>query len=77
MSDGSGIFVDFIIVASDKSLITEEVNSLVFDAGDTFLGFNVLQTVSLVPTGGEDVKGDLATDGVTNAFGQYEPLEKR
>lgn len=71
MSDGSGVFVDFIIVASHKSLVTEEVDGLVFDARNALLGLDVLQTVSLVPAGGEDVKGDLAADGVTNVLGQY------
>lgn len=39
------------------------MDGLVLDAGDVLLGLDVLQAVSLVPTGGEDIEGDLAADG--------------
>lgn len=65
VSNGPGVFIDLIIISSDKGLVAEEVDGLVFDARDTLLGFDVLQAVCLVPAGGEDVEGDLTTNGVT------------
>ena len=62
MTFGTGIAVDLPIVASGEGLVAEEMYGLVFDARDVLLGFNVLQAVGLVPAGGEDVKGNLATD---------------
>lgn len=62
MAYGTGIAVDLPIIAAGEGLVAEEVDGFVFDTGDVLLGFNVLQAVGLVPAGGEDVKGDLATD---------------
>lgn len=64
VTDRARVRVDLIIVATGEALVTEEVDGLVLDAGDVLLGLDVLQAVSLVPTGGEDIERDLATDGV-------------
>jgi hypothetical protein len=65
VSNGAGVFINLIVVTSNESLVTEEVDGAVFDARDALLRLDVLQAVGLVPTGGEDIKGDLATDGVS------------
>lgn len=57
MSDGSFIDKNFVIVTTDHSLVTKEMNFL-----ETIF-FNVLQTVGLIPTSGENVERDLATNG--------------
>lgn len=67
MTDRAGVGVDLKIVATGEALVTEEVDGLVLDAGNILLGLDVLQAVSLVPTGGEDIEGDLAADGVAVA----------
>lgn len=56
------VSVDLVIIASDKALVTEEVNVLVLGARDVLLSLDVLQAVSLVPAGRENVKRDLTTD---------------
>lgn len=65
MSDRPRVSVDLVIVAAGEGLVAKEVDGLVFNARDILFGFDVLQTVRLVPTGREDVKRDLATDRVT------------
>lgn len=64
MTNGSLIDVDFVVVAALVGLVTEEVNVLVLDAAG-LLGvvFEVSQAVGLVPSVGEDVEGDLTTNG--------------
>lgn len=64
VADCPRVAVDFVVVTTFESLIAKEVDGLVFNARDVLLGCEVLETVRLVPTSGEDVKGDLATDGV-------------
>jgi hypothetical protein len=65
VSNGAGVFINLIVVTSNESLVTEEVDGAVFDARDALLRLDVLQAVGLVPPGGEDIKGDLATDGIS------------
>lgn len=69
MTNRARIGVDLVIVATGEALVTEEVDGLVLDTGDVLLGLDVLQAVSLVPTSGEDIEGDLATDGVAMICG--------
>lgn len=64
MSNGAGIFINLIVVTANEGLVAEEVNCAVFDARDALLRLDMLQTVGLVPASGEDIEGDLATDGV-------------
>lgn len=59
----AGVGIDLIIVAAGEALVAKEVDGLVLDTGDVLLGLDVLQAVSLVPTSGENIEGDLATDG--------------
>lgn len=67
VADGPGVAVDLEVVAALKGLVAEEVDVLVGDSvGLLGLVLEVLQAVGLVPAGGEDVEGDLATDGEAN-----------
>jgi hypothetical protein len=61
---GSRVREDLIVVATGERLVTEKVDSLVFNAGDGLLSLDVLQAVRLVPTGGEDIEGNLTANGV-------------
>jgi hypothetical protein len=69
VADGARVVVDFPVVAAGKGLVAEKVDGFVVDAGQVFggvgLGLDVAQAVGLVPTGGEDVEGDLAADGIS------------
>ena len=63
--DRSGIFIDLVVVAALHRLVTEEVDRLIIDAARKVLVvLDVLQAVSLVPPGWEDVEGYLPTDRV-------------
>lgn len=64
VADSAGVRKDLIIVAAGEALVTEEVDCLVLDTRDVLLGLDVLQAVSLVPTSGEYIEGNLAADGV-------------
>lgn len=50
------IAIDLVIITSGERLITEKVDSLVFNARETFLGFNMAQAVGLVPARWENVE---------------------
>lgn len=64
VANGTVISVDFVVVATGTSLVTEEVDVLVGDATRLLsLSLEVLKAVCLVPASGEDVEGDLATNG--------------
>jgi hypothetical protein len=66
MANNSRIRKDLIVVSTFVSLVTKEVDDFVINTvGLLGLGFDVLEAVGLVPACGEDVKGDLATDGVS------------
>jgi hypothetical protein len=63
VSNGTGVAEDLVVVASLLGLVTKEVDVLV---GDTTwllgLGIEMSQAVSLVPAGGENIKGDFTTN---------------
>lgn len=55
---------NLVVVAAGRGLVAEEVDRLVGNAvGLLGLVLEVAQAVGLVPTVGEDVKGDLAPNG--------------
>lgn len=56
MSDSAAILEDLVVVTALESLVTEEVDGGVVDAADVLLSLDVLETVSLVPAGREDVE---------------------
>lgn len=63
MSNSPGVFVDLIVVAALKRLVTEEVDGLEVNASLKILVvLDMLQAVCLVPTCWEDVEGDLTAD---------------
>jgi hypothetical protein len=64
VSDGPVIAVDLPIITARVCLVTEEVNLVVHDATPVLLLRKVVQAERLVPTSGENVKGDLSTNGV-------------
>jgi hypothetical protein len=61
------VLENLVVVAALVRLVAKEVDSAVLDSRDLLLGLDVLQAVSLVPAGGEDVEGDLAADRVAIA----------
>lgn len=61
MANSSRVLVNFVVVTALVGLVTKEVNVL------EVLALNVSQAVSLVPASGEDIKGDLTTNGVSQA----------
>lgn len=79
MANGSRILVDFPVVAAGECLVAEEVDFLVLHARQSLgcigFGFDVAETVGLVPPGWEDVKGDLAANGVPEKRMSVEPTE--
>lgn len=64
MAHGPLIRENLVVISSRETLVAEEVNSLVLDAGNVFLGLDVLQAVGLVPASREDIEGDLSSDRV-------------
>lgn len=77
MANGSGVRVNLVIITTWERLVSEEVDRLVFNAGDLLLGFHMLQAVRLVPTGREDVERDLSTDGIAMGGASAEILNSR
>lgn len=63
MTYGTGVGVNLIVIASNKALVSEEVNILVLGASDVLLSCNMLQAVSLIPASREDIERNLTTDG--------------
>lgn len=63
MTDRARVGVDLIVIATDETFVTEEVDGLVIHSGDTLLGRDVLQAIGLVPASGEDIERDLTTNG--------------
>jgi hypothetical protein len=64
MASNARIGVDFVVVATLERLVAKEVDGLVADSvGLLGLVLEVLKAVRFVPTGGEDVEGDLTADG--------------
>lgn len=71
MADGSRVAVNLPVVTSLECLVAEEVDVLVVDSreilGGVGFSFHVLQAISLVPTGGEDIERNLSANGVAVA----------
>ena len=67
MAHSARVLENLVVVAALVRLVAKEVDSAVLDSRDLLLGLDVLQAVSLVPAGGEDVEGDLAADRVAIA----------
>ena len=63
MTDCAGVLIDLVVITSDETLVTEEVNVLILGTGDVLLSLDVLESIGLIPAGGENIKGDLTTDG--------------
>lgn len=64
VSDGAGVGVNLVVVAALEGLVAEEVDGVVGDAiGLLGLVLEVLEAVGLIPASGEDIKGDLASNG--------------
>jgi hypothetical protein len=64
VADGPWVRVDLVVVTALKGLVAEEVDGGIGDAAGLLgLVLEVLEAVPLVPARGEDVEGDLATDG--------------
>lgn len=64
MPNGPRVGVDFVVIPTGEALISEEVDVLVLDTGSLFFGLDMPQAVCLIPTSGEDVKGDLPANRV-------------
>ena len=68
MSRRPRIFIDLIIIPALHTLVPEKVNRLVLHPGQSFaricLRLNMLQTIRLIPAGGEDIEGDLTSNAV-------------
>lgn len=64
MTNGSLISEDLVVIATREGFVTKEVDGLVFNARDVFLGLDVPQAVGLIPSSGKDIKGNLSADGV-------------
>ena len=64
MPDCSAILEDFIVVPALVCLVAKEVNGGVVNTADLLLLLNVLQTIRLIPAGGEDIEGDLTSNAV-------------
>lgn len=62
MADSARVGEDLVVIATRVSLVTEEMNILVFDS--TLLGIflEVAKAVGLVPAGRENVERDLTAD---------------
>jgi hypothetical protein len=64
VANGPGVIVDFPVVSARERLVAKEMDGLVLDAAGLLrLVLEVLEAVGLVPAIGEDVEGDLATNG--------------
>lgn len=62
MTDCSRVLVDLVVVSTLEALVSKEVNVLVVDSADLLLGFDVSETVCLVPPGWENIERNLATN---------------
>lgn len=64
MANGSLISEDLVVITTREGFVTEEVDGLVFNARNIFLGLDVPQAVGLIPSSGKDIKGNLPADRV-------------
>lgn len=68
MPNRPGILVDLVVVATYHSLVAKEVDLVVLDAiGKLVVGFDVVETVGLVPAVGKDIEGDHTANGVATS----------
>lgn len=65
MANSPLIREDLVVVSSWETLITEEMDCLILDAGNGLLRLNMLQAVGFIPAIREDIKRDLSTDRVS------------
>ena len=63
VADCAGVLIDLVVITSNETLVTEEMNVLIFGTGDVLLGLDMLQGIGLIPACRENIKGDLTTDG--------------
>lgn len=63
MPNGPAILIDFVIITPFMRLVPKEMNRLVVYPRNLLLMLEMLQTVRLIPTGGEDVERYLTTNG--------------
>jgi hypothetical protein len=71
MTNGFLIREDLVVITAGEAFITEEMYGLVFDPRNIFLGLEMSQTVSLIPSCGKDIKGNFSADRIpalTRAF---------
>lgn len=61
------VLIDLVIVPPFFRLVPKEMNGLVVHPANLLLMLQILQAVRLIPSSGENVKGDLATNGVREA----------
>ena len=61
MTNGSLVVVDLVVITSLVRLVTEKV-----DLGESFV-FNMLQAVGLVPSGWENIKRNLTSNGISQS----------
>ena len=61
MTNGPLILKDLVVITAFGRLVPEEMDSCVFNAREIFLGLKMLETVGLIPTSGEGIKGYLAS----------------
>lgn len=67
VADSPWVLVNLVIITTLEGLVAEEVDGGVVDAAGLLgLVLEVLEAVPLVPALGEDVEGDLATNGETS-----------
>jgi len=66
MSVDSWVAIKLIIIPARTRLVAKEMDVFVLNSvGLLGFRFEVLQTVALVPAVGEDIEGDLATNGIS------------
>lgn len=68
MTYRSLVTVDFPVISTLECLVAEEVDGVVLDTRTRLFSFYVLEAVSLIPPSGENVKGDLTSNGVCEAI---------
>ena len=56
MSNRPGVTVYLVVISAGEALVAKEMDIFVFDSGDLLLCLDVAETISLVPSSGEDVE---------------------
>jgi hypothetical protein len=66
MSNGPRVRVYFVVIATNHGFIAEEVNRVILDTiWKVDVVFDVIEAVCFIPAGREDIKRDLATNGIS------------